>query len=582
MNNVRNQAGMARPIVSRKYRNYKFAHIRQWWLAGRPALFLMIVFIAGLLFRLWLSRYRFAVGFDEVNYLKLGVSASLYGLSEVLHPYWSPFFPTLIALFASLFSDYELAGRLASIVLGALVPIPVYFLAKKLYTEAISRTAAVIVALFPAIAFHDTQVLTESTYAFFLLITIYLGQKMLIRYSTVYAYLTGLTGALVYLTRPEGVGVLAVISGWIVVGSLAKLYLIKPLRMVYLFFALGLGFLPVAAPYLFYLKQETGRWTLSTKGKANLMMDTAVDGKIPNFRKPDSTYSVVPIDAVFHTGDFLKYIDQKADARLQPPKLKPIIQKYIKHFYKMLAEAIPTFFTAIPLILLGIGLFGKGWENKQGKPIAYYLSFIIFYWLLVIPLFHINKRYLIPLWPLTTIWIAHGLYIIFSWLRYYPPLLKRLVLRKIHPDFAATVILGTVLFVLVFLPELGRVLARNPNSTEYWADAVEQKKAGLWLRSHTEQPPIIMSRNHAVDFYAGNYNIRETVTIPNCDLECVLRYAKNRGVQYLVLNERYASDYPRLAKLLQKSGAEFAKDKLELVYWDRDAAGLITVIYKIL
>ena len=82
----------------------------------RPTTTLIVLAILGFGLRVFFLQYRFAVTFDEVNYLKLGVSGHLNGLGDALHTYWSPLIPWLISLFCTLFSDYELAARLVSVV----------------------------------------------------------------------------------------------------------------------------------------------------------------------------------------------------------------------------------------------------------------------------------------------------------------------------------------------------------------------------------------------------------------------------------------------------------------------------------
>ena len=89
-----------------------------------------------------------------------------------------------------------------------------------------------------------------------------------------------------------------------------------------------------------------------------------------------------------------------------------------------------------------------------------------------------------------------------------------------------------------------------------------------------------MSRNHAVDFYAGNYDITESVTVPTNSAERILAYAKHRSVDYIVLNERYLEDYPALAFLL--SDQPEAPEGMRMVYNEKDSSGLRTVIYEML
>ncbi len=100
-----------------------------------PRKTLAIIAIAGLALRLFFLRYRFAVAFDEVNYLKLGVSGYLNGLGDILHTYWSPLLPGLIAFSSQFFDSYELAGRMVSISASTLLIFPVYSLGNFVYDQ---------------------------------------------------------------------------------------------------------------------------------------------------------------------------------------------------------------------------------------------------------------------------------------------------------------------------------------------------------------------------------------------------------------------------------------------------------------
>jgi hypothetical protein len=163
----------------------------------------------------------------------------------------------------------------------------------------------------------------------------------------------------------------------------------------------------------------------------------------------------------------------------------------------------------------------------------------------------------------------------------YLPLLKFCSRKKMSASaFAAATVLS-IFLIFSFLPELGRVIAREADSPDYYADAVEQKKAGLWLKENTTGIPIIMSRNHVADFYAGNYDIRQSVTIPTTNFDNVLEYAQTRGVNYLLLNDRYLKDYPQLEFLFSEN-ADSAAAPLERIYKDVDPSGVVTVIYRIL
>ncbi len=121
-------------------------------------------------------------------------------------------------------------------------------------------------------------------------------------------------------------------------------------------------------------------------------------------------------------------------------------------------------------------------------------------------------------------------------------------------------------------------MQKDKFSPDEWRPCIEQKKAGLWLKENGVRKPIIMSVNHAVSFYAGNYNIKESVTIPHNNLFRLMEYVKYRGVNYIVLNDRYKNKYPTLAFLLDQINIP---SNLKLIYFDQDINGLRTLIYEV-
>ncbi|MFQ5649583.1 MAG: ArnT family glycosyltransferase [bacterium] len=543
----------------------------------KPAPALWLLGVTGLALRLFFLRYRFAVAFDEVNYLKLGVSGALHGWSGILHTYWSPLLPAFIKLFCGWFPDYELGARMVSVLAGVLVLIPVYFLAKTVYDQKIGVIAAGFMAIFPPIAFRNTQILTESLVMLLGALAVLFGLMMLRRYSVGYACFAGLFAGLAYLAHPLALGFLAVLAGWILFGSFSRLFPIRRLRLVYLVPALVAGFVAVAAPYLVFLEQSTGTWTLSAKGAANQQMSTPLKGQESSFRSLDVSNTTVPIDQVFHQGTFLQATNGGAKP-VRQVKLGPFVVKVMKNLADMMSRAIPQFLTTLPMLAFAVGLLGTMWQVQQGKMLLYLVSFLAFFWLILIPVFHIHLRYLSPVWPICAIFIAKGIIHIHGWLSRYMPVTRLSRRKKLNASALAGALVLVIFTGLSFLPEFGRVVSRAPNSPDYAADAVEQKRAGEWLKQHTSTTPVIMSRNHAVDFYAGNYDIKESVTIPTNRVERVLTYARHRNVTHLVLNERYVQDYPQLAFLLSGEGSS---PYLELVYKDVDEAGLATVIYRL-
>jgi len=536
---------------------------------------LLVLFFIAIGLRLFFLKFRFAISFDEVNYLKLGVSGHLNGISDILHTYWSPLLPWLISFSCTFFSDYELAGRLVSVIAGSLLIFPVFGLAKEVFDRKTAVVAATFIALFPPLAFQSTLILTEPVMMFLGAYVCYFGLKSLKLYSIGYAIAATVVAALAYLAHPLALGFELTLIAWFIFGALFKWFLITKLRLFYLLSVCGIVFFTVASPYLFFLKNETGKWTFSAKGAANQQMATPAQGAESSFRALDENNEFAPIDQVFHQGTFLNQNAPRKAGR--EVRFKPFVVKMVKNFANVLQKGIPPVLTTIPLMLMGVGLFGISWPVQKTSSILYILSYLFVFWLILIPAFHINLRYLTPMWPICAIFIGRGFVVCYDWLRQYMPIAKLTWKKKTSASSIAAFILLAVFILFSVAPEFVRVAARDKKSVEYVADPIGQKQAGYWLRQNYVGEPVIMSRNHAVDYYAGVFDIKKSVTVPINSLERTFVYAKNRGVTHLVLNERYLPDYPELGLLL----GDYHSPHLRQVYKRADESGLATVIYEL-
>lgn len=540
---------------------------------------LALLVIAGFLFRLWLMQFRFAAAYDEVNYLKLGVSGYSGGVSDVLHTYWSPFLPFLISIFCTFFDDYVLAGRMVSILAGALLAVPVYFLGKRIFDGQVGMVAAILVALFPPLVFQGSHIYTESVTMLLAACLLLCALQTVYDRAIGYALVAGALGGCLYLLHPQGIGFFIVLLAWLVLSCVIRFFAITRKQAAFSVLLLALGFVVVASPYLIYLKGETGHWTLSAKAAANWQFES-YEGPddVDPFRSLNPENTTVPLDQIYHQGTFLQ-TSEGGTKSVSQVRIGAFVVKYIKNVYELLKHEIPGFLSTVPMVLFSIGLLAGPWRLGQGRKIIFLMSFIVFFWFLVLPSFHIIERYLTPLWPICALFIASGAAWVHSWLVDYAPLTRFCAKRKLNTGKLAVLVIAGGFLGLSFLPELGRIVARDPYTPDYWAAPIGQKTAGLWLQENVPGPKILMSRYQTVDIYAGNFNIRESITIPDHDLERVLAYARHRGVRFLVLSERYEEDIPRIAYLFD----EQAQPKgLERIYHQADRAGLRTVIFRVL
>ena len=182
------------------------------------------------------------------------------GLSEPLHP----FYPFLIWLVSPSPHHVEMAGRFVSLFFGTITLIPVFYLVK----EAIGQKEAILSGLFYSfhayLVTYSGMLLSEATYWGLLTLAVYFFWKGLSRKKVLGCMASGACLGLSYLTRPEGIGYLIVFLIWIIIhGGIRKGWFKKCLVMG----SLIVGFFIFAFPYMFAIRQETGQWLISKKGR---------------------------------------------------------------------------------------------------------------------------------------------------------------------------------------------------------------------------------------------------------------------------------------------------------------------------
>lgn len=518
-----------------------------------------------LLFRLFMLRYRFAVGWDEPHYLQMAASFAAGKWEAFFHSYWSPGLPLWMGLMNLFIPDVEFAGRLTTIGFGAFTVVPIYLLAYELFGKPAAFWAGIFAALHPALAFAQTAPLAEPAYMFFGFLGLWLGWQALQKKRWSLALAAGCSWGFSYLAKPEGTGFLIVFAVFAAGRTIVDFFSQRRVPALVMILWAGAGFLLTASPYLIYLHRQTGHWTLSAKGAANQQFEatyfTAENDDFFESLSPDN--KTLPMDVIFHTGTFLQQTRTREIPQVEI-SAGLLIRKYTTNFFRVLKYGLPQMLSLFLIILFGVGLFAQPLQKEETPLAVYLLGVLIFYWLVVVPIFHISERYLMAMLPLAGIWIGRGLLGLGDWWRDTMHALFAWTLSQRWAMTLAVVILG----LLFWLPEMGKVMAQTSDGFNEWGEAVELKEAGKWLQANAkQQPPIVMSYNKAVDFYAGNYNVRTGVSFSVDTLDRQLAYAGYRGARYIVLDERYAKHFPVWQQILPVPPPE-----LKLLYVTRNPA----------
>ena len=498
---------------------------------------------AAFIFRLFLLRFQYAVFMDEAHYARMGAAFAQGDWRALFHAFWSPGYPFWIGVFGSIFKHYEITARMINIIAGSLTILPIHAMSKRIFNSRVAGTAALFYALYPSVANMGTSVMAEPTFILFGLTGFWLGMQALEKESFIQALLTGIAFGFAYLCKPEGFSFFLIYGA--ILGVLILYSMIRRRKIRYLRFSLLylIGFLLIASSYLGYLRNEAGYWLISGKSAAfqEWHQTFFTPENDDTFHDLNADCTSFKNDTILHFGTFLSAERTVGSAFHFSVKL--FIIKYMTYLYQVIKETVPTMLTFLGAVLFALGLFARP-VQKSALPLFFAIVFYVgFYWFAVIPMFVVETRYLMSMYPFVTLFMGQGLWVLIEWIE--KTLGQILPTMKKKQPFAIT--LGMLLvFFFLFLPGLAGFSKISASSAGVWDDAVELKLAGEWIKAHSTETPVIMAQNKTVDFYAGNYNLQSGASFPRDTQERILRYAKHQNVRYFVIAERYLSFNPDL------------------------------------
>jgi len=231
---------------------------------------LWIVLLAACLRIYWLATQPVVISNEGAEYARIAENlvkgigyVGTMGGPQLIFP---PLYPILIAALHFLVGDFELAGRLVSLILGTCLVIPAYGIANLLYGRRVAMIGALLVACHPILVGLSAEVYSECPYATLLLIGVYWSLRALRLQSYKHSVAAGISLGLAYLVRPE-----AVVVPVLCVFSLFAVALLnrKEIRKaIYGSALLAAVFAAVITPYVVFLTLRSG--TLMTDGKHNI------------------------------------------------------------------------------------------------------------------------------------------------------------------------------------------------------------------------------------------------------------------------------------------------------------------------
>jgi hypothetical protein len=339
--------------------------------------------------RLYLSLTSYCIAGDGVAYLAMARDFAAGLPAKALAAVFSPLYPWIISIVHRLIPDWELAGNVVSAILGSATVASVYLMTR----EACERNdfaigAAVLVGIHPGLAAYSASVRTEAGFIFLLTSSVWLLLAGLKQNRIAIVAASGVVGGLAYLYRTEAFGLMLFGAGFMPAAALWwRRWSIKWALAASTVFAAA--FLTVASPYLIYLHETTGHWSVGREFTAAMMygMGTVAPDTLAWQRLGYST-SVSPLTPLF------------ASPRLYFEK---VVGDFFASLYGFIQALGP-----ILAILLVVGL----WRRRRSIAVNFaeaMLALLTTFYVVGFSLSYTGARFMLHLIPFTFGWVMAGL-----------------------------------------------------------------------------------------------------------------------------------------------------------------------------
>ena len=443
--------------------------------------------------------------------------------AEALRPALHPLYPFLISLLSPDAASVELAGRLISLTFGTLTLIPVFYLVKDMMGRREAMLAGLFYTFHPYLLTYSGMLLTEATYWGLLTMAVYLFWTGLRGESSFRVVASGIFLALAYLTRPEGMGYLCVFLGWVALwGGFRSDW---PRKMAVMA-GLVVIFALFASPYLIHIHRETGQWLISkkaTKDQVRLLNLARIQGR------PE------------------KFAVGAPEAKQLRPEAKPKtrrslsrIFRSVKTFARNLPFTVYHYLRAYHFALWGflfLGLFRRRRGETKGE--LFIASLVLFHLFSLATFLPSTIRFSVPVVAISLLWAGAGVLSLYG------------ILRK--RAFKEPLRWTAIALLAVIVAQLPEGLKPERRHRE------QQDEIGDWVKQVTPEGSRIMSRGPQVPFYAerefvrlppGTSNRRPRAPSP----QEILALARERGVGYIVVNEKTNEFNPNFAEAIPMDG----------------------------
>ena len=535
-------------------------------------LILTCIFLAGVIARI-IKFKDSSLEMDFVAFSRLGKNLIesgryVFGENYNVGVFFPPGYPIFIGLTDLLVNDLFVSTKLVSLFASCITILLSYFIGKELYNKESGLFAAFVYALYPVILIISVDGYSDALFFCFLTFSLYLFIISAKKDNFLIHALLGISFAMAYLTRPEGLFLLLLpflqllgvftplerephpsfLTGLTEKLHFNKKYLLK-IFVVYSVFFL------VISPYMLFLKDYTGKFGLSGKSDTSILLGelSGDKGYHEIVNAPDNLYDKAAFTLTEDKTQLTGW-DRKANASLKDYILKDPVN-LLKRYQKNILQEIKTLTKLIiPIILpLFFSFFNRELFRNRMSLIFIILPSIFF---LLYPLFIIIEKQTLLIILFLILFSSGGFansQSAVSELANYYSIKKNKIQQLLEKNIKYLIVIILILSSLSYLKYSSFDKSSNP---------AEHERTGYYLKKYVSreyEKLNVMSRKPYVSFYSDS---RFTM-LPYANSTDVINFAKLYSVDYIVIDERALGKWEYYDELIKMD--KYSND-VELVY----------------
>jgi len=507
--------------------------------------------------RIVFFRHEVFIGNNPAFFARLGknlVENGVYAFGENYNMglFFPPGYPVFVGLMNLFVNDLFLSGKLVSLIAGVVTIVIFYKIGKEIYNGRAGLFAAFALAALPLAIKMSVVGQTDALFYCFAFLSIYLFIISAGKDNILMHIPAGIFTGMAYLTRPEGL--LLLLLPFLLSDSLNPFRNKRQLLKIAIVFSL---FMLVISPYLLFIKNSTGKFSLSGKSSTAAFiaeMPESYHELMSVEGNPDYDSALYSLNAEKNQ---VRLFDENSQVSFAGFVLKhpaSFLKKYGKNIIeeqKILVKLL------VPIILPLFFAFFTRDLFRAGSRLIFILFPLMFF--LVYPAVLIMERHALLTVLFLIIFSSAGYadsgYALSVILDFYGIAKNRLAafgVKNIRYIIIAVFILSTLPYLMF----------SNAVKTAFPVEAVN---AGRYLKNKVSdeyEKLNVMSRQPWVSFYSD----ARFTWLPYADVADLVHFAKLYKVDYIVIDERLLGKwkfYDRLTRMDKYSG------DVTLAYEDR-------------